>query len=228
MIKISNLSEDYTNSRNRTITIFGKSYHWPFPILDRLTHGLGMTLEYNINSAPKYVEWLEDHFRKMKNLMWEIKWRFHPNHRYNIVKTGLKPAYYDIDTIMLHANMALLCRYVEDERHGEKELEERIKELHEMGDCKSHIEYENESLYIYRWWKKDWQLGWDDYNNKLHSLYSGHKIEDSLDPDGTFHVRTNPNALCTSDELTNLEESLYHREDEMLKRLISIRRCLWT
>jgi len=49
-----------------------------------------------------------------KNIKWAILHRFHPRHQYNIVRTRLKPGYYDPDTQMFEAVFGLLCDYVEN------------------------------------------------------------------------------------------------------------------
>lgn len=50
--------------------------------------------------------------------------------RYHVVNTGLRPGYYDKDTLMLHANFSLLVDYVERElafqQEGQAEIDERI------------------------------------------------------------------------------------------------------
>jgi len=51
--------------------------------------------------------------RFFHNLKWNILHRFHPKHRYNIVKTGLEPGYYDPDTLIFEATFHLLADYVE-------------------------------------------------------------------------------------------------------------------
>lgn len=146
--------------------------------------------------------------------MWEVKYRFVPRHRYNIVRTGLKPGYYCIDTLMLHANMSLLREFVEIKHEEEQALKEFTKQLIDNPDPNApkgfdqpQINTQTEALIIYRWWVHEWQDGWDDYEAKLHSLYG----KDQSKP------------LCTKEELWELENSLYDKEQEMLKRLIEIR-----
>lgn len=54
---------------------------------------------------------------RLRTLPSDIKWwfyhRFHPAHRYNIVKTGLRPGYHDFDTRMEAAIIWLFLRFVE-------------------------------------------------------------------------------------------------------------------
>jgi hypothetical protein len=58
-----------------------------------------------IRLAYRFFVWLD-------NLKWEVLWRVHPRHQYHIVRTGLRPGYYDQDERILHACMELLVEYV--------------------------------------------------------------------------------------------------------------------
>lgn len=53
--------------------------------------------------------------RFLKNIKYWFMYRFHPKHQYHIVKTGLKPGYYDIDIRMERAMISLLIEFVEQE-----------------------------------------------------------------------------------------------------------------
>jgi len=44
------------------------------------------------------------------------RYRFIMRHRYHMVKTGLKPNYYEVETQMLHANFNLLVSFVEQQK----------------------------------------------------------------------------------------------------------------
>ena len=52
--------------------------------------------------------------RFFHNLKWNILHRFHPKHRYHMVPTGLKPGYYDPDTLIFNATFTLLTEFVEN------------------------------------------------------------------------------------------------------------------
>lgn len=150
---------------------------------------------------PKKVRWSSRWWwypRRIKDAVWWFRWRFDPRHQYNVVKTGLKPGYYDIDTLLLHASMSLLCRYVEDERGGRDKLLERISQLREEEGKyygPSHepwINLEIEVLAIYDWWQ--------DNKNYMDRVFINLDVEDAF----------------------------YQTCNEMLKRVIDIRRGLWT
>lgn len=55
------------------------------------------------------LRWIDNH------IGYPLLYRLHPRHRYHVVKTDLRPGYYDVDEIMFRACFALLGRYVEDE-----------------------------------------------------------------------------------------------------------------
>ena len=71
---------------------------------------------------------------RLSSLKWAFMHRWVPRHQYNVIRTGLRPGYYDIDKLMLHGCFALLRRYVESERGGEAALEKRIRALRATPD----------------------------------------------------------------------------------------------
>ena len=40
---------------------------------------------------------------KVNDTLWAFRYRFDPRHKYNILKTGLKPGYYDPDIQIMYA-----------------------------------------------------------------------------------------------------------------------------
>jgi hypothetical protein len=54
-------------------------------------------------------------FSWLKKAKWWLKYRFHPNHRYHIVDSRLKPGYYDRDWVLLNVSFAILCDFIEKE-----------------------------------------------------------------------------------------------------------------
>ena len=133
-----------------------------------------------------YVSWgisrnlFEDFFPgyyKLNRFYWSVK------HRtvdiYHKIDTGLEPAYYDIDTLLLHGCFSLLCRFVESEYKGADDLQKRIVDLNiwaeeeierakkEWTDKERLEEYikgtreghkreaegYKEALRLYHWWK---------------------------------------------------------------------------
>jgi hypothetical protein len=146
----------------------------------------------------------------------DVKWwllhRFHPKHRYHVLNTGLKPNYYDIDTIMLHGCMKLLDRYIEIERNGEDRfaayvvgLEEDLKnqELSEYEKpLAEQVENERIALDIYRWWH-DREAAW---NKNDEDYEKNHDIKAHLER----------------------ERELWNEDEKRLTQLVKIRTSLWT
>lgn len=74
--------------------------------------------EFKANAPIRF--WLDKNFKR--TFIYPIKWkyegitnwmRYRTIDRYNVVKTGLEPGYYERDTLILHANFNLLVSYVE-------------------------------------------------------------------------------------------------------------------
>jgi hypothetical protein len=135
----------------------------------------------------------------MTDLLYWFRSRFIPRYRFHVVDTGLPPGWHDVDERMLHACMALLCSYVEDEQGGESGFPNVA-----AGDG----ENDAEALAIYRWWKHERQPAHDCYDVELMAWY-GAKDEYDF------------GALCA------LDNALAARDQEMLHRLIDIRGSLW-
>jgi hypothetical protein len=118
--------------------------------------------------------------RRLSDIKWWFKYRLMKKHRYHIVDTGLKPGYYDCDTILLNAAMAVLVDHVENEAHGcdkigEAGLQSYIEFYEKLCDPKNWEPWERkqskkikqqciehrvndtnalkEILAIYKWWK---------------------------------------------------------------------------
>lgn len=62
--------------------------------------------------VPRWVA--RQHSRLMKGVFW-FTYRLVPKHKYHLIRTGLKPGYYEIDTRMLYGCFSLLREYVESE-----------------------------------------------------------------------------------------------------------------
>jgi len=53
-------------------------------------------------------------FSRINDIKWWFLHRFHPKYRYHIIKTGLKPGYYDSDSRILRACFGELNNFVEN------------------------------------------------------------------------------------------------------------------
>lgn len=168
----------------------------------------------------KYNVW-----RPLRSAYWWIMHRVHPRHRYHIVKTGLEPNYYDIDTLMLHSMIFLLKRYIVDEHGGVKELEEHIKDLRANPDenmpefSERTASNDEKALAIWKWWTLDKPADVKREDEILTDLYG------SRNGSQTLHYAYDENL---SAELMTLEKKISDDEQEMLHQLIDIRQSLWT
>jgi hypothetical protein len=52
--------------------------------------------------------------RTLSKIKWWFLHRFHPKHRYNVVKTGLKPGYYDPSERIIFSVFSLVAQYYDN------------------------------------------------------------------------------------------------------------------
>ena len=128
--------------------------------------------------------------------------RFIPSRRYHVVNTGLPPGWHDVDERMLYACMALLCSYVENEQGGEDGF---------PGVASGDSATDAEALTIYRWWKYQRAADHTRYDKVLMAWHGANPRTDE--------------AFRAVNEADDENES---RDQEMLHRLIDIRRTLWS
>lgn len=55
---------------------------------------------------------LQELRRRARDAGWWLKHRVVPEHQYHVVRTDLTPGFHDTDTVLLHAAMAVLDRYI--------------------------------------------------------------------------------------------------------------------
>jgi len=183
---------------------------------------------------------------RLKDMKWKVLHRFHPRHRYNIVKTELEPGYYDLDTRLMYACFALLVEYVEIEMSwGSDKYRDREKGLanldytinfnsnlpanHTQWDrMPEHQEFAaREAKELYLWW--------ETYRDDDDSEWENCPI---VRPDHMFDILSqkwreeNPDEAKLWDDWSNRarEQTANKKQtaDEMLARLIKIRHSLWT
>lgn len=185
-----------------------------------------------------YSWWLRSNIR---DAYWWVMHRVSPRHRYHVIRTGLKPGYYDTDTQILHGCMNLLVEFVEREHEGEVKLQEWINTLidpnqpDDYGSKDAMIRQGTELqevLTIYRWWKYQWP---DDYKHSdvLLDLVYGNGNYFSREPteEGNFKLVEKPQTpeqLFNRDWHDAFEEKIDREEQEMLIRLMKVRCGLWT
>lgn len=136
--------------------------------------------------------------RKLTRPLWWFRYRFCRKHQYHIIRTELKPTYWDCDTRIIHGAFTPFQHFMdniyEDKGHvmwdySKQEPEEYISQ--EYIDERKALWKEMETLYI--WWT----------TRDLRE----HDLDNDWTPEG--------------------DEAFRKEENEMLKRLIDIRECLW-
>jgi hypothetical protein len=247
--RVSDEIDDHVHGRRRTAWVFGLPIWWPFPIAEGVG-GSGATLlgypVYGGKATPRWVKPVFHFVKRGSDLKWRLYHRYHPRHRYNIIKTDLPPGYYDIDTLMLHGMMALLCRYVEEESGGAESLGQFTEELYgeaadgtqiepQVGAIARQADKQGEALAIYRWWKHQRPQDQARCDELRSHLYGNRErvsfVPDEEHPDLLHRMVVKPfegDEVAMNEEFRRLEAKIEHDEDEMLQRLLKIRRTLWT
>jgi hypothetical protein len=166
--------------------------------------------------------------------------------KYHIVKTDLKPDYYDKDIIMLHCCFSLLKDYVEKELHsisGNLTLDKMI-EL-----CKDNYQFENDGSGVfwetvkelYIWWtvKRPQRIEPMEKSGAYHFIYQMNckygELYSFTTTEGPFLSLTSNLTAAESKELDKridlsqkIEKENDLEDDEMLRKLLKIRLFLWT
>lgn len=160
----------------------------------------------------------------MNKLRYWFYYRFVPKHKYHLIDTGLKPAYYDIDTLMLHGMFALLVRYVDREHEGLEKLEAWGHKLCSVTDeyansCHEQGQKELEACELYRWWT-------------IERPQRPEPFDAVGEPEGDPEWERKFGERAFSDrqyhKVHEIEEAYQQEDQDMLHRLINIRRGLWT
>lgn len=181
---------------------------------------------------------------RTSRIIWFFKYRFHPRHRYNIVRTDLKPGYHDLDSRMLHAVFALICEYVEislgaykggpyrSRQRGVETLQEMIASP-DPSDPERN-QFNRDLLDLYLWWKDEYQAKEEalcrHYGSGPDSIFFGaDDIVGRIDYIGLplpTLVEIQFNAWKAEGD--RLEKALDNEIDSKLRKAIEIRRILWT
>jgi hypothetical protein len=188
------------------------------------------------------IWWVYRLGKRIDKIVWGFKWRYVRRHQYNIVRTDLKPGYYDEDTRMLHACMTLLCHYVEW-HGGPDKLDRFTQELRTEPDPHApegihdhQVNTQSEAVAIYRWWKYERPANHERHDEMLHRLYSGRRMVTRPVQIGneTLHEYVGldgPSLELPGDSneaLWALDRQNDEDDQRMLHRLIDIRPGLWT
>lgn len=155
---------------------------------------------------------------------------------------GLKPGWYDSDTLILHSSMAVLCRFIEQEHDGAADLQrftdELLRENHPPDeDMRKAIERQADgqqgALDLYRWWKVERPADEKRRDELMSLLYGKPRMKTKpvegqpllvewVRPEYTEEEQT----LHT--ELGALEKKIADDETAMLHRLVDLRGGMWT
>lgn len=157
---------------------------------------------------------------KLRDLPWQLRWRFVPQHRYNVIYTDLPVGYHDPDTRILWGAMQCLVDHIEEGMGGAEAVERFNTELRrpspypevEDGLAEVQADTQDKALALYRWWKIERPANWQRYEEMLDRLFGNGK----------------PLPGETNEGLWDYEEQLHQADEEALVRLASLRRCLWT
>ena len=107
---------------------------------------------------------------RLSNAWWALRHRFDPRHRYNIVRTGLPPGYYDVDDRMFHVCFHLFA-----------EMMPMAIEKWDM-EASPHKEIWDEAKVIYQWWTEVRPKRVDPYDESSRLVYrEAFKVEQGYD-----------------------------------------------
>lgn len=172
--------------------------------------------------------------------------------KYHVLKTDLKPGYYDIDTRILHSNFSLLVDFVEIEKaslqyffasYEEAKNKSRVsfnkltkEQKKELGLQYLNWEIENDQEFFPKQQKvsakeiKNLYLWWTEVRPSRIDPYD--KYEEELDkmssPLGTMSEKDKKKLINLYKKIGKLEEQYEKEDDAMLIRLMNVRRNLWT
>ena len=240
--KLFKLSDIYSDEP-RTLSIGPVKIRWPFPVAFMMGGSSTRVFGRPVFSGARPF-WLMPTYRAFQ-WVYDAKWRF--RHRYirkyqfNIIRTDLEPGYYDVDTLMLHGVMALVVRYVEEERGGEDDLDKWGNELIDPanndpnapeGLMERQGQKELDVLDIYRWWKHQRPADLARKDALLRVLYRRGRV--SWEP--TDHPKLSQmvfkefegDEIAMSKEMWALEEKIEQDEQKFLHLAIDLRGGMWT
>lgn len=172
-------------------------------------------------------------FKQIEKIKWWILYR--TTKKFQLIDTRLKPGYYDKDWLMLNANFAILCDFIEKElpwtcydevknipwwypdswyikKHGERLAFEHLKWKMEA-TVRQTCEGENIPISGYQ---VDVEGTWGWSAKEMKQLYLWWKYERPK-----AHEYTGP-------EWFDNQEALDDMDDKQLERLVKVRGFMWT
>lgn len=216
-------------------------------------------------SIKNFINELDWYYQRTRMFLRSIeRWiAFRTYDKYHVVKTDLKPDYYDKDTILLHANFSLLVDFVEIEKasmqHYFSTKKERPHWFSRRMNFSSFPQEEKRRLgleYL------DWEINCEDEHFPVHQKQSAKEVKElylwwkdirpnRIDPfekyakeldeipkvsfDKESHkivdnktAKEKKNMKKIYNSIAKLEQQYDKEDEQMLIRLIKIRKTLWT
>ena len=180
-------------------------------------------------SIPRKISYIKYYLHRKK---WEFLHRFHPSHRYHVIKPStLEPGWHDTDKMLLHTVMHLLSRFLKEElpnSHSCTTLAEYIdgvdpsdfqyKALVKQGTEAEAVFKEMHS--ILEWWENEWpnRDRFDIRGNEMPN-YPCRKWFSQISREEKREIVLNH---------ANCEEEWRLKENEMMKKVIDLRHYMWT
>ena len=150
---------------------------------------------------------------RLNRYIWNIKHRICPRHRYHVIKTSLRPGYYDPTTLILYGTMDLVKQFVE----GTKDT------IAWDGD-EHHAAAWAELQEIYDWWVNKYpnrEKELPDFPDVDFKWIIGEEAEEHKEEPEVKEWRR------VSDLYREAEITWAKQEEEMLTRVIKVREFLW-
>lgn len=155
-------------------------------------------------------DWLGVIAHRIRQHCWALKHRFIPRHKYHIIRTSLEPGYWDPDTRILYATMDLVKEFVEE-----------TEDVIDWEADEAHAWAWSDLQAVYKWWTDKYPYR----ENKLPDLpdvpirkIANEEYKD--DPDVKEWKRI-------AEIHGMMEEQWVKEEEEMLMRVMRIRKFLW-
>ena len=134
-----------------------------FTEIDNTTR-IWWNIKYSIKSCCSTV------YNFFSDIYYWFLYRFHPNHRYNIIKIG-KPGFYEYDTQMETAIFKIYCEWWEEDRELHQYSEHNFLKFEQMYEkAKLHLKDPGPPDFLYDLEYDDRERGMSLYYNNKHIL----------------------------------------------------------
>lgn len=243
MFKFHPAHLSYPTNKSR-LEIFGYKFYVPYPIAFWLGSSSAVVFGISVfgKSSNKFIDISHSFFKKIRDMKYWFLYRYSKEHQYHLIDTKLKPSYYDIDHVMLHGVMALVCRYIEEEYKGEDDFEKYVKDISENHDPNMDEEYyknfndiNGRILQLYRWWKYERPTNLSDLDILNDKLYDLRRIKKTKVENSDFFqidIEVSDNNKVDYDNLKKMIDELNTKiendEQKYLHEAVDLRRSMWT